>query len=89
MATIKLSLLLTAVAEGTSHFVGHRGAAAVIAAVAVGLVCKLAVGNVGAAHDFFTGGVRYLAAVVEYAVPMVVYAAWELSRRRRERRVCA
>lgn len=89
MATIKLSLLVTTIAEGTAHFVGHRGAAAVIAAVVVGLVCKLAVGNVGAAHDFFTGGVRYLAAVVEYAVPMSVYAAWELSRRRRQRRAYA
>ncbi len=83
MATIKLSLLLAAVAEGIGHFTGRRGGVAVIAAVVVGVVCKLAVGNIGAAHDFFTGGARYLAAVTEYVVPMAVYAAWELSRRKR------
>lgn len=83
MATIKLSLLLSAVCEGIGHFTGHRSLIAIVAAIALGVVCKVAIGNVTVAHDFFTGGIRYLAAVTEYAVPMTVYAAYEAVRRRR------
>ena len=86
MATVKLSLLLSAACEGLTHFTGGRGVWAVFLAAAASAVCKLAVGNVANAHVFFTGRIRYFAAVSEYVVPMAVYAAYEISRRVKARR---
>ncbi len=83
MATVKLSLLLGAACEGLAHFVGHRGLIAAVLAVVVGVICKFAVVNIAAAHAFFSGWIRYFAALSEYVVPMTVWAAWELRRRRR------
>ena len=86
MATVKLSLLLSAACEGLTHFTGGRGVWAVFLAAAASAWCKLAVGNLANAHVFFTGRIRYFAAVSEYVVPMAVYAAYEISRRVKARR---
>lgn len=72
MAIVKLSILFFTVVMSLTYFIKNKKLSIIIIGLAIGLIVGFVMPNLDSGYVFATGLIRYVVAVVQYTVPIVL-----------------